>query len=53
MNYRFVTHEARIKEIEFFFLDRKRGTSKLTLRIAVEAMWIVWWLRIASWLGRL
>ncbi len=53
MNYRFQVHGARVKEIEFFFLDRKRGTSKLTLRIALEALWMVWWLRLAHWLGRL
>ena len=53
MNYRFVRRGARIKEIPFFFLDRTRGTSKLTLRIALEALWIVWWLRLARLLGRL
>jgi dolichol-phosphate mannosyltransferase len=53
MNYRFVKHGARIKEIPFFFLDRTRGTSKLTLRIGLEALWIAWWLRIADLLGRL
>ncbi|MBW2231203.1 MAG: polyprenol monophosphomannose synthase [Deltaproteobacteria bacterium] len=53
MNYRFVKHGARIKEIPFFFLDRTRGTSKLTFRIGLEALWVVWWLRIADALGRL
>ncbi len=53
MNYRFLAHGARIKEIPFFFLDRERGVSKLSLRIAVEALWIVWWLRVAHWLGRI
>jgi dolichol-phosphate mannosyltransferase len=53
MNYRFRVHGARIKEIPFFFLDRERGVSKLSLRIAVEALWIVWWLRVAHWLGRI
>jgi len=53
LNYRFMKHGARIKEIEFFFLDRTRGTSKLTPRIGLEALWVVWWLRIADWLGRL
>ena len=53
MNYRFVKQGARIKEIPFFFLDRTRGTSKLTLSIGLEALWIVWWLRIADALGRL
>ena len=53
MNYRFVKCGARIKEMPFFFLDRTRGTSKLTLRIGLEALWLVWWLRIADLLGRI
>jgi dolichol-phosphate mannosyltransferase len=53
MNYRFVKHQARIKEVPFFFVDRTRGTSKLNLSIALEGLWICWWLRIADWLGRL
>ena len=53
MNYRFQKHAARIKEIEFFFVDRKRGDSKMSLDIAFEAFWIVWWMRIADVLGRL
>jgi dolichol-phosphate mannosyltransferase len=53
MNYRFVHQKARIKEMPFFFLDRTRGTSKLTFRIGLEALWVVWWLRIEDALGRL
>ncbi|MEE9606614.1 MAG: polyprenol monophosphomannose synthase [Myxococcota bacterium] len=53
LNYRLVKSGARIQEIPFFFLDRTRGTSKLTKRIGLEALWVVWWLRIADWLGRL
>jgi len=53
MNYRFVKRGARIKELPFFFVDRTRGTSKLTLRIGLEALWVVWWLRIADLLGRI
>ncbi len=53
MNYRFFRQGARVKEIPFFFLDRTRGTSKLTLRIGLEALWVVWWLRIAGWFGRI
>ena len=53
MNYRFVKHGARIKEIPFFFVDRTRGESKLTFRIGLEALWIVWRLRLADALGRL
>ncbi len=53
MNYRCWKQGARIREIQFFFLDRERGTSKLSLSIAVEALWVVWWLRLADWFGRL
>jgi dolichol-phosphate mannosyltransferase len=53
MNYRFVKQKARIKEVPFFFLDRTRGTSKLSFRIGLEALWVAWWLRIADALGRL
>lgn len=53
LNYRFVKAGARMKEIPFFFLDRTRGASKLDWRIGFEALWIVWWLRIASALGRI
>ena len=50
---RFVKAGARIKEIPFFFLDRTRGESKLSWKIGLEALWIVWWLRIAHFFGRL
>ena len=53
MNYRFFRHGARVKEIPFFFLDRTRGTSKLTVRIGLEALWVAPWLRISAWMGRL
>jgi len=53
MNYRFQKAGARIKELPFFFLDRTRGTSKLDTRIGLEALWMVWWLRIADLLGHL
>jgi len=53
MNYRFAKCGARIKELPFFFVDRTAGESKLTFRIGLEALWVVWWLRIADALGRL
>jgi dolichol-phosphate mannosyltransferase len=53
LNYRIVHIGARVLEIPFFFLDRTRGASKLTLRIGLESLWMAWWLRIADWLGRL
>jgi dolichol-phosphate mannosyltransferase len=53
LNYRFVKYRARIVEVPFFFLDRTRGSSKLTLRIGLEALWIAWRLRVADALGRI
>ena len=53
LNYRLVRFGAKVKEIPFFFLDRTRGTSKLTVRIGLEALWVAWWLRITDVLGRL
>ncbi len=53
MNYRFSKYGARLKELPFFFVDRTRGESKLSLGIAFEALWVVWWLRIANALGRI
>jgi hypothetical protein len=42
-----------LKELPFFFVDRTLGESKLSLGIAFEALWVVWWLRIANALGRI
>ena len=53
LNYRLVKTGANIKEIEFFFLDRTRGVSKLTMHTGFETLWLAWWLRIADLLGRL
>ncbi len=36
---------ARIREIPILFADRTVGDSKMNKRIALEALWIVWWLR--------
>jgi dolichol-phosphate mannosyltransferase len=52
LSYRLIRHGARVVEIPFFFLDRTRGASKLTVGIGVEALWMAWWLRIADLLGR-
>jgi dolichol-phosphate mannosyltransferase len=53
LNFRFAHVGARVKEIPFFFLDRTRGTSKLTWRIGFEALWAAPRLRVAEALGRL
>jgi dolichol-phosphate mannosyltransferase len=52
LEYRLIRHGARVVEIPFFFLDRTRGTSKMSVRIGVEALWMAWWLRLADLLGR-
>ncbi len=44
---------CRIKEIPIVFVDRTRGDSKMNKRIALEALWIVWWLRLMAALGKL
>jgi len=43
----------RIKEIPIVFTDRMAGTSKMSKKIMREAIWMVWWLRIKSMLGKL
>jgi dolichol-phosphate mannosyltransferase len=53
LNYRLVKSGARIKEIPFFFIDRTRGTSKLTMRVGLETLWLAWWLRLSGLLGRI
>ena len=53
MNYRLYKYGARLEEIPFFFLDRERGDSKLSLGIALEALWICPWIRVANRIGRL
>jgi dolichol-phosphate mannosyltransferase len=53
MTYRAWRSGHRIKELPIIFLDRTTGDSKMNKSIAVEALWIVWWLRIMSLLGRL
>jgi dolichol-phosphate mannosyltransferase len=42
----------RIREVPILFVDRVEGESKMSRRIGLEALWIVWWLRLAAALGR-
>ncbi len=53
MNYRAWRNGHRIKELPIIFVDRTTGDSKMSKSIATEALWIVWWLRIMDFLGRL
>jgi len=41
----------KITEIPIIFIDRDQGASKMNKRIILEAIFIVWWLRIQSVLG--
>jgi len=43
----------RIREVQIIFMDREVGESKMSKRIGMEALWIVWWLKLAHRLGRL
>jgi dolichol-phosphate mannosyltransferase len=51
--YRAWKHGCSIHEVPILFLDRTTGDSKMTRRIGMEALWIVWWLRAQAALGRL
>lgn len=46
-------HGARIVETPITFVDRTKGDSKMSKRIGLEALWIVWRIRLQSALGRL
>lgn len=49
MNYRAWVKKFRIKEIPIVFTDRRVGESKMTTKIIIEAVWMVWklkWLHI-------
>ena len=43
----------KIHEIPIVFVDRIAGSSKMSKKIMREAIWMVWWLRIRSILGKL
>lgn len=46
MNYHCWKRGLRIKEIPITFEDRRVGVSKMSKRIIIEAMWMVWALRL-------
>ncbi len=53
MSFRAWKKGFRIKELPIIFTDRMEGRSKMDGRIVREAIWMVWWLRLQSLLGRL
>jgi dolichol-phosphate mannosyltransferase len=46
LNYHCWRRNLRIKEIPIIFADRQVGVSKMSRRIILEAMWMVWALRL-------
>ena len=53
MSFRAWKKGFRIQELPIIFTDRMEGRSKMNGRIVREAIWMVWWLRLQSLLGRL
>lgn len=51
--YRAWCKGLRIAEVPIVFMDRTVGESKMTKRIGLEALWVVWRLRLARALGRI
>jgi dolichol-phosphate mannosyltransferase len=53
MSFRAWKKGFRLVEIPIVFTDRMEGQSKMNKRIVREAIWMVWWLRLKSLVGRL
>ena len=53
MSFRAWRKGFTLKEIPIIFVDRERGTSKMSGTIVREAVWMVWRLRLARLIGRL
>jgi dolichol-phosphate mannosyltransferase len=53
MSFRAWRKKFKLVEIPIVFVDRTEGTSKMNRAIVREAVWVVWWLRLARLFGRL
>lgn len=53
MNYRAWCKGFGIAEVPIIFMDRTVGASKMSKRIGLEALWIVWELKFRRMFGRL
>jgi dolichol-phosphate mannosyltransferase len=53
MSFRAWRKGFRIVEVPIVFTDRVEGTSKMNKSIVREAVWMVWWLRLAAMFGKL
>jgi dolichol-phosphate mannosyltransferase len=43
----------RLEEIPIIFHERQEGHSKMSRAIVIEAVWMVWWLRLRALIGKL
>jgi dolichol-phosphate mannosyltransferase len=53
VNYKAWRMGFKVVEIPIIFVDRNRGSSKMNKKIVLEAIYMVWWLRIQAILGLL
>jgi len=53
MSFRAWKKGFRLVEVPIIFTDRAEGQSKMNKKIVLEAIWMVWWLRLSSLLGKL
>jgi len=53
MSFRAFRKGFRVREIPIVFVDRIEGVSKMNKKIVREAIWMVPWLRLSAFLGRL
>jgi dolichol-phosphate mannosyltransferase len=53
MHFRAYKLGYRIKEVSVIFRERTEGVSKMSRKIVIEAIWMVWALKLRSILGRL
>ncbi len=53
MSFRAWKKGFRIMEIPIVFVDRVEGQSKMNKKIVREAIWMVWWIRLRSIVGKL
>ncbi|RMD93095.1 MAG: polyprenol monophosphomannose synthase [Calditrichaeota bacterium] len=53
MNYKAWKKNFRICEIPIIFVDRAQGSSKMSRKVMLEAVWMVWKLRLLGLLGKI
>lgn len=53
MSFRAWKRGFRLREIPIVFVDRVEGQSKMNKKIVREAIWMVWWIRLRSMVGKL